>query len=360
MYIYPRRNPRRIPFLISLIVLILVLGGVFGLLWGREPGQLIAALKVVQPNTPTPTETGTPTEDPNITPTPTSRRTRTPRPTKTPMPSPTLVPTNTPVTVVQHFILGRPVPPDALGLSPARTYLYGSTAQNTQAVHHGEEFVNPAGTPILAVADGEVVTAGDDKEPLCGDTSDQVCGERLDFYGKLVVVQLDQTYSGQPLFTMCGHMRRIDVQIGQHVSAGEPLGTVGASGVAEGPHCHFEVRVGINDYAHTRNPILWMRPLPGTGSVAGIVQDKSGKLLRSVNVFLYLDNDTQDYVQDTETYGRDDHPAVNPDDELHENWAFGDVKAGKYLLRVTIGSLSYLRHITVEEGKLSFVVFGGP
>jgi murein DD-endopeptidase MepM/ murein hydrolase activator NlpD len=264
------------------------------------------------------------------------------------------MPTNTPVAVVQHLLLGRPVPPDARGLSPDRTYLYGSTQQGNQVVHHGEEFVNPAGTPIIAVADGVVVTAGTDKDPICGPAGDQVCGERLDFYGGLVVVRLDQAYEGQTLFTMCGHMRSIGVK------PGEPLGTVGASGVAEGPHCHFEVRVGVNDYAHTRNPILWMRPLPGTGAVAGIVQDRDGKPLYSVNVFLYLDNETQDYVQDTETYGRDDHPAVNSDDRMHENWAFGDVPTGKYILRVTIGSLSYLRHITIEEGKLLFVVFGGP
>jgi murein DD-endopeptidase MepM/ murein hydrolase activator NlpD len=155
-------------------------------------------------------------------------------------------------------------------------------------------------------------------------------------------------------------MHKVQVQPGQHVAVGEQLGTIGATGIAIGPHCHFEVRLGVNDYAHTRNPILWMRPLPGTGAVAGIVQDRNGRPLRSVNVTLYQDNETQDYIQDTETYGRDDKPPVNSDDQLGENWAMGDLKVGKYLVGAIAGSLYYLRHVTIEEGKLTFIIFGGP
>ena len=41
-------------------------------------------------------------------------------------------------------------------------------------------------------------------------------------------------------------------------------------------------------------------------------------------------------------------------------YAMGDLKAGKYLVRAQIGGLNYLRHVTVEDGKLAFVLFGGP
>jgi murein DD-endopeptidase MepM/ murein hydrolase activator NlpD len=231
-------------------------------------------------------------------------------------------------------------------------------------VHHGEEFVNPAGTPLLAVADGTIVTAGPDAEPACGENSgDSLCGPVPNYYGMLVVLKLDQTYAGKPVFALYGHMSKVGVEVGQHVREGEVLGAVGATGVATGPHVHFEVRVEVNDYAHTRNPALWIKPLAGRGSLAGAVLDRNGNFLRTVNVFLYRDDETQEYVQDTETYGRDSDPKLSPvnsDDLLHENWAMGDLKAGKYLVRAQIGGLNYLRHVTVEDGKLAFVLFGGP
>jgi murein DD-endopeptidase MepM/ murein hydrolase activator NlpD len=363
LYIYPRRKQRRIPILIGLAAFACTVGVLLtGVLVG-QPDQLLAALNLARANTPTatldPTAEVTSETDATSTNTPHPRETNTPRPTKTPKPSPTLMPTNTPINVLEHFILGRPVPADASGTVPSWVYLYGSTMHGNLAVHHGEEFVNPIGTPLLAAADGVVVVAGSDSQPYCGVDGKQVCGEALNFYGNMVVVKLDQTFSGQAIFTLCGHMDTVGVVVGQHVHAGEKIGTVGDTGIALGPHCHFEVRLGVNDYAHTRNPILWMRPLPGAGSVAGIVQDHNGNPLRGINVFLYADDATQDYIQDTETYGRDDHPSVNSDDRLHENWAMGDLRAGKYVLRVELDGLNYVKHIGIEDGRLLFVVMGG-
>jgi murein DD-endopeptidase MepM/ murein hydrolase activator NlpD len=365
LYLYPRRRSPCLPLLLTSIVFILILGGVLAIALGRAPKDFRPPWSLAA--APAPTATGEPvaTAPSSSDQDATGSDTSTPRPagltpTKTPIASATLMPTPTPIDVVTHFILGRPVGPDAVSSSPDRTYLYGDTQHGTAAVHHGEEFVNPIGTPLLAVADGTIVVAGNDHQPRCGDDGAQLCGEALNFYGNLVVVKLDQTFRDQAVFTLCGHMNLIAVKVGQHVRAGDPIGTVGDTGVAIGPHCHFEVRLGSDDYAHTRNPILWMKPLPGTGAVAGIVQDRNGTPLRGVNVFLFADNATQDYVQDTETYGRDAHPLVNSDDQMHENWAMGDLRAGKYVLRVQIGQLNYARHITIEDGQLTFEVFGGP
>ncbi len=374
MYIYPRRNQRRIFILIGLAAFLCTIGVFLTVTLVRRPDQLLAALNLAA-RTSTPTATADPTleADPTATdtvqpsatstpePTDTAQpsATSTPEPIETPDPSPTLMPTNTPVDVLEHFILGRPVPEDAAGTVPSWVYLYGTTMNGNLEVHHGEEFVNPMGTPLLAVADGVVVVAGDDKRRLCGAAGNQVCGARINFYGNLVVIRLDQLYEGQALFTLCGHMETIGVEVGQHVQTGDRIGTVGESGIALGPHCHFEVRLGTNDYAHTRNPILWMKPLPGDGVLAGLVQDDNGNPLRGLNVYLYEDNATHDYIRDTETYQRDENPPVNPDEALHENWAMGDLLAGKYVVRVKVGGSNYVKHITVEEGKLSFVVFGG-
>ena len=69
-------------------------------------------------------------------------------------------------------------------------------------------------------------------------------GPATHFYGNLVVVRLDQHYHGQPVFNLYGHMRSIASRPGEHVQAGDTLGAVGSTGVAIGPHLHFEVRVG--------------------------------------------------------------------------------------------------------------------
>jgi len=107
------------------------------------------------------------------------------------------------IRAAEHFWLERPIP-----IAPEyqywidQTYPYGSTQDGQREPHHGGEFVNPAGTPILAAADGTVVVSGDDGNTLYGPVPN--------FYGNLVVVQLDQTYRGQPVFTPNGHMSRID------------------------------------------------------------------------------------------------------------------------------------------------------
>jgi murein DD-endopeptidase MepM/ murein hydrolase activator NlpD len=86
-------------------------------------------------------------------------------------------------------------------------------------MHQGVDFGARYGTAIRAVADGRVISAG-----YGGG------------YGNRVILD-----HGGGTMTLYGHCSRLTVQVGQTVRQGQLLGAVGASGLATGPHLHFEV-----------------------------------------------------------------------------------------------------------------------
>ena len=257
-------------------------------------------------------------------------------------PTRTTTPTATPPT--QHTWLLRPVEPNAVDTTVARFYPYGSRAEGTLPIHHGVEFVNPTGTLLLAAADGTVVVAGDD--------TSEVYGARTDFYGLLVIVRLDRDYYGESVFTLYGHLSEIAVEVGQEVRAGQPLGRVGMTGVAMGPHLHFEVRVGENSYSNTRNPELWLRPLQGRGVFAGRLIDSQGSFVPEALITVHQASAPDERWQDLTSYPAQE---VNSDRDWQENFVMGDVPAGHYVLRTHIGERYYTADVQVEEGKTALV-----
>lgn len=86
--------------------------------------------------------------------------------------------------------------------------------------HAGVDVILPAGTPVMAIADGTVAFAG------------------TQFFGGNSVV-LDH---GAGVFSVYYHLQTIAVSEGQPVSRGEVIGSVGSSGRATGAHLHFSVR----------------------------------------------------------------------------------------------------------------------
>ncbi|MEW6067631.1 MAG: peptidoglycan DD-metalloendopeptidase family protein [Nitrospirota bacterium] len=91
--------------------------------------------------------------------------------------------------------------------------------------HHGLDYVAPRGTPVSTVGDGTVIFSG-----YKGD------------YGKLIMIRHPNGYK-----TYYGHLSKIkdEVKRGVKVQQGQIIGYVGATGLATGPHLHYEMR--IND-----------------------------------------------------------------------------------------------------------------
>jgi hypothetical protein len=222
-----------------------------------------------------------------------------------------------------------------------KSYPYGSTRGGALRPHTGVEFNVATGTPVLAAAGGVVVVAGDD--------SQTAYGPQTDFYGNLVV--LEHAGSGGSLFTLYGHLSQVDVTGGQTVAAGEPIGLSGASGIADGPHLHFEVRAGENSYRATRNPLLWLTPLPGTGVVAGRVVGAGGETLYEAPVALQRVDAPSAYAATT-SYAQGE---PNTDDTLNENFALDDIAPGFYKAVVNAGRQSYTADVWVYPDRVNWV-----
>ena len=317
---------------------------------------------VTPSSTVTPTASNTYTPSPTTTHTPTSTFTSTftPTATFTPTPFPTRVPgaTYTPVSIYgslsmipqEHFWMHRPIPSENQDFIEP-TYRYGSTQGGTLRPHHGVYFDNDRGTPVLSTNAGMVVFAGTD--------STTKLGPEPGFYGRAVVVQLQQAFLHQPVYVLYGHLDNITVSVGQNLIRGEPLGTVGGSGIARGGnHLHLEVRVGHNDYRATRNPELWLQPYPGWGTLAGRVTDSHGNLVPMADITIQAkelsEAANKPFRRYLTTYVTE---TINPDEILGENFAASDLPAGRYRISVNTGNKIRSQEIDILPSRLAWLEF---
>jgi murein DD-endopeptidase MepM/ murein hydrolase activator NlpD len=89
--------------------------------------------------------------------------------------------------------------------------------------HMGTDYAAPTGTPVHAAGDARVSFAG-----------------RRGGYGNAVVLDHSNSVS-----TLYGHMSRFakNLRVGAHVQQGQVIGYVGMTGLATGPHLHYEYLV---------------------------------------------------------------------------------------------------------------------
>ncbi len=244
------------------------------------------------------------------------------------------------------FLLRRPIA--APGTYTAdRGYTYGSTEGGTREPHHGVEFYNASGTPVLATADGTVYYAGDDINKLFAPWSN--------FYGNLIV--LKHELPGAPygtLYTLYAHLSKVEVTAGQTVAAGQKIGEVGASGSARGSHLHFEVRLDPQDYASTLDPELWLITITDTGVLSMRFVNEDGQ-------FVQAQPNVQEYPNPDGTFVQAWQPEAYDPELLNKNtWGnvtLGNLPAGRYRVTYLWAGVLSERWVEIQPGKLTRVIF---
>jgi murein DD-endopeptidase MepM/ murein hydrolase activator NlpD len=116
-------------------------------------------------------------------------------------------------------------------------------------MHKGLDYAAPKGTPIYAAGDGVI----------------QFVKSSSSGYGKHIKVRHNSTYS-----TLYGHMSRFasNVKSGTRVKQGQIIGYVGATGLASGPHLHYEVHKDGKQINPTNVDSSIIVPLSGNKLVA--------------------------------------------------------------------------------------------
>lgn len=263
--------------------------------------------------------------------------------TPTETPQPTFTPPALPLTSSdEHYWFRRPVAEGGVVWTD-KIYPYGSTRGGQLRPHHGVEFNVPYNTEILAAASGTVRVAGSDAATAFG--------PQTNFYGNLVVIEHDTPYLGQSVYTLYGHLNQVLVSEGQKVNSQDVIGLSGATGVADGPHMHFEVRVGQNSYDATRNPLLWLYPFPDRGVIVGRVVWPDGGLVSEAPVRAVRVDADSPYAATT-SYADN---STNADEVWQENFAFDDVYAGYYEVTVYAGEEKYTEEVWVYPYRTSSV-----
>ncbi|MDY6996034.1 MAG: M23 family metallopeptidase [Actinomycetota bacterium] len=100
-------------------------------------------------------------------------------------------------------------------------------------LHGGIDIANAIGTPILAAADGVVISAGYEGG-----------------YGNMVKLR-----HSDGTVTLYGHNSSVVVSVGQRVMAGDQIAKMGNTGNSTGPHLHFEVHLNGTDRV---DPVGWL------------------------------------------------------------------------------------------------------
>ena len=108
------------------------------------------------------------------------------------------------------------------GFGDRRVFVYTDKKTST-SMHYGIDYGVPTGTPVHSCAEGKVVLAEN----------------RISTGWSVVIEHLPGLYS------LYYHLDSLGVHEGQYVKQGERIGLSGATGLATGPHLHWEIRLNM-------------------------------------------------------------------------------------------------------------------
>lgn len=142
---------------------------------------------------------------------------------------------------------------------------------NRIRAHKGVDYAAPSGTPVRAAGDGKVIFAG-------------VNGG----YGNMIKLQHGKTYQ-----TRYAHLKKYakGIRSGKYVKQGQIIGYVGSSGLATGPHLHYEFYVN----GSVRNPVTVK--LPNGSPIAKT--EKETFLAQTASVLALLNHSSETYALST-------------------------------------------------------------
>lgn len=135
--------------------------------------------------------------------------------------------------------------------------------------HTGVDYAAPTGTPVVAAGDAKVVFEG-----------------WKGGYGNCIILDHGRGYT-----TLYGHMSRFGrFHVGQHVDQGTTIGYVGMTGMATGPHLHYEFRIN----GQYRNPlsVTMPKPLPLEGAELASFRTQNAAALAQLNRMQLLTHET--------------------------------------------------------------------
>lgn len=129
--------------------------------------------------------------------------------------------------------------------------------------HKGVDLAAPLGTPIRATGAGRIVVIS-----------------RQNDYGNMIKISHNKTYT-----SIYGHLLRFQKGLtrGDFVKRGQIIGYVGQSGLATGPHCHYEFH--INQQPKNPTTIELPRASPISSHESAHFKANAGSLLANLKLF---------------------------------------------------------------------------
>lgn len=129
--------------------------------------------------------------------------------------------------------------------------------------HKGVDLAAPIGTPIHATGDGRILII-----------------DKQNDYGNMIKIAHNKTYS-----SIYGHLLKFQKGLarGDYVKRGQIIGYVGQTGLATGPHCHYEFHVN----QHPKNPttIALPRASPVSARESAAFKANAGTLLAQLKLY---------------------------------------------------------------------------